>query len=309
LVAGGFASNGQPLASAEVYDPVGKTFSVTSNNMPNKAAGQTATLMGNGKVLIVGGGNSSAQLYDPATNSWSSTGGSGQRTYHTAILLANGKVLIAGGSDNTGNTIQTAQLYDPANGSFTSTGNMLVSRDWHSATLLPDGRVLIAGGRTGSGKGYTYAASAEIYTPATGAFTATGSMGTARFGQAAVLFNGKVLVSGGVNTSTTAALSTAESYDPFAGTWAATGSMITARKDFTATTNASGVLAIGGVNGATRHQSSELFNGSTFTAGANMAGPRSSHTATLLNNGSILVIGGQGAAGTSLATAELYSAP
>jgi len=306
LVAGGFTSNGQSVASAEVYDPVAGTFTATANNMPNKAAGHTGTLLGNGKVLVVGGGNSSAQLYDPATNSWSATGGSGQRTYHAAVRLANGKVLIAGGSDNSGKTTNTAQLFDPATSSFSATGNMVVSRDWHSATLLPDGRVLIVGGRTSSGNNYTHAASAEIYNPATGVFSATTAMSTARSGHTAVLVAGKILVSGGANTNTTAALVSAEQYDPASGTWSATGSMGTARRVFTSTVIGGSVLAVGGYNGSTRHASTDFFSGTSFKAWGAMAGPRIGHTATLLSNGTVLVVGGQGAAGTSVATAELY---
>ena len=60
--------------------------------MPNKAFGGTATLLGNGKVLLAGGGNANANLYDPSTNTFSSSGGAGgQRTYQTATLLGNRK--------------------------------------------------------------------------------------------------------------------------------------------------------------------------------------------------------------------------
>src|SRR5262249_7044591 len=65
---------------------------------------QTATLLANGKVLVVGGTSdgttalSSAELYDPGTNTWSAAGSLGTaRDGHTATLLANGKVLVTGG--------------------------------------------------------------------------------------------------------------------------------------------------------------------------------------------------------------------
>jgi len=81
----------------------------------------------------------------------------------------------------------TAELYDAAAGAFSSTGSMLSSRAWHTLTLLPDGRVLAAGGETEACSGpnqFCYfggtMASAELYDPVSGAFSATGSMTTAR---------------------------------------------------------------------------------------------------------------------------------
>jgi uncharacterized protein YjbI with pentapeptide repeats len=310
LVTGGFNKNGAPLASADVYDPAAGTFTPTANNMPNKAAGHTSTLLNNGKVLVAGGGNSSAQLYDPATNTWSSTGGSGQRNYHTAVLLGNGKVLIAGGSDNSGKTQNTAQLYDPATGNFTSTANMTVARDFHSATLLPDGTVLIAGGRTSSGSGYNYLNSAEIYDPATGVFTAIANMTSARYAHVAVMYNNKILIAGGSNGGI-AALSTAEVFDPGIGTFTGTGSMAAfqGRQNFTATVVNAAVLAAGGLGGTTTLSSAELYQAGSFVPAGAMTTARSAHTATLLNDGSVLITGGQGSNGNSIATAELYKTP
>ena len=74
LVVGGFDTTGAPLASAELYDPATRTFGPTGNNMPNKAAGHATILLPSGKVLIVGGGTSSVEIYDPSTNLCSSAG-------------------------------------------------------------------------------------------------------------------------------------------------------------------------------------------------------------------------------------------
>src|SRR6266516_4856196 len=88
----------------------------------------TATLLPSGKVLVAGGFNgsylSSAELYDPATGSWSSTGNlTTARHGHTATLLPSGKVLVAGG-DNSSGFLSSAELYDPATGSWSSTGSL-----------------------------------------------------------------------------------------------------------------------------------------------------------------------------------------
>src|SRR5213078_4533407 len=126
----------------------------------------TATLLPSGKVLVAGGSNgsdlSSAELYDPASGTWTATGSLGTaRDAHTATLLPNGEVLVAGGY--TGSALSSAELYDPASGTWTATGSLGTARDAHTATLLPNGKVLVAGGNNG------YAlSSAELYDPGLG---------------------------------------------------------------------------------------------------------------------------------------------
>src|SRR5437773_2543511 len=116
----------------------------------------TATLLPNGKVLVAGGYDggsylSSAELYHPATGTWSATGSlSTGRLVHTATLLPNGKVLVAGGIGNSGD-LASAELYDPASGTWSATGSLSTARYVPTATLLPNGKVLVAGGIGNSG--------------------------------------------------------------------------------------------------------------------------------------------------------------
>jgi Kelch motif len=118
-------------------------------------------LLPNGKVLVAGGVIpyfSSAELYDPATGSWTATGSLNTARYtHTATLLPNGKVLVAGGYDSA--PLSSAELYDPATGSWSVTDNLNTARSGHTATLLPNGEVLIAAGGNNGG----FLASAELY--------------------------------------------------------------------------------------------------------------------------------------------------
>lgn len=248
LIAGGY--NGSYLASAELYDPTTSTFTPTGR-MVTARSGHVAMLLRNGKVLLAGGTGvgwtflADAELYDPATNTFTATGSmTAARESHTATLLTNGKVLISGGHRGRRPSVtiySSAEIYDPASGAFMPTGNMTRVRHKHEATLLADGRVLIAGGsdeRDGHGA-YT---SAEIYNPATGAFTATGNMNTARYklqGTSVLLNDGKVLIAGGANR--------AEVFDPVTNTFSyAAGSLGTARLFATATRLQNGQVLITG---------------------------------------------------------------
>src|SRR5436190_1360581 len=131
------------------------TFSVTGR-LGTARESHAATLLPRGKVLVVGGLRAdghypplaSAELYDPATASWSITASLGTaRGGHTATLLPSGKVLVAGGVSTS--ALATAELYDPATESWSTTGSLGTARVAHTATLLPSGKVLVAAGITG----------------------------------------------------------------------------------------------------------------------------------------------------------------
>ncbi len=312
LVTGGFGAG----LSAELYDPTTGTFSATGS-MGTARWGHTATLLPNGKVLLVrgtfpGGYTATAELYDPAIGTFSPTGSTGQAGYfHTATLLPNGRVLVTGGGNDSPSAFSTAQLYDLTTGTFSATGPMGTPRAQHSATLLSNGEVLVIGGtssqpNTPSSPGNSQA-SAQLYDPATGTFGPTGAMATPRLYHTATLLpSGRVLVVGGNNAS--GPLTSAEVYDPATGTFSPTGSLSTARYAHTATLLPSGmVLVTGGIPG-TYTASAELYDPTTgtFSVTGSMGTARGLHTATLLPNWKVLVTGGFTNGGMTLTSAELY---
>jgi N-acetylneuraminic acid mutarotase len=311
-------------ADGAVYDPTTRSWSGASR-IPR---GGSATMLGDGTVLVAGGGKSgtASQLYDPETGRWVATGSmtigrSGPETSaantagYTATLLVDGRVLVAGGVTAAvpGRLLANAEIYDPIAGRWSATGSMVHARANHTATLLPDGRVLVAGGSNPpgvsgpTGPSATNFDSVEIYDPQTGTWTSTESMPEPRAFQTATLLpDGTVLVVGG-GSDNVATLSTTAAYDPRTGRWMSTGNLSMARVRCTATLLPDGSVLIAGGYLAVTYVPSDLHSGDphstataerydptarSWTPTASMSGPRGMHTAVLLADGSVLVAGG-----------------
>jgi Bacterial Ig-like domain (group 2)/Abnormal spindle-like microcephaly-assoc'd, ASPM-SPD-2-Hydin/Galactose oxidase, central domain/Kelch motif len=330
----GTTSAAQPLSlknnlttSVGISVTVSGPFSQTNNCPASLTANASCTInvtfaptmpgVSTGNVAVVNNVSNSAvtsTLSGTGTAGFVSTGSMVVGRYlHTATLLNNGQVLIAGGENSTGSPIASAELYNPATGTFTTTGSMTTVRYRHAATLLTNGWVLITGGENSNNGtlASSFLANAELYNPATGTFTTTGSMTTSRRWHTATLLpNGKVLVVGGGNL--VCCLASAELYDPTSGTFTATGSMSNPREEHTATLLNNGtVLIAGGSNGAggvNGFVSAEIYNptNGTFVVTGSPNTARSGHTAILLNSGKVLIATGYIPGGSELTSAELY---
>jgi Galactose oxidase, central domain len=317
LTGSGDQSTPTTFASAELYDPKTGTYTPTGS-MAHPRAFHTATLLSDGRVLILGGGESTSssgtsgsstpqqvpppEIYDPASGTFSPTAGDTliPHVWSTATLLQDGKVLITGGgtaaeagatpapgesSPPTGQVTDEAELFDPSTGTFSATGSMTRPRVWHTATLLADGKVLIVGGTLSSDLGASSSSGPADTTP-----------------------------------------QTAEIYDPASGTFSATGAPGAPRMWHAATLLPDGhVLVTGGLNqsgagtGADPFlKSAELFDpaAGTFSATGDMVEGQALHTSTLLQDGKVLIAGlgagaisgatGGGSSGDTISTAQVY---
>lgn len=292
LITGGFKGNGSTftiLTSAEIFDPITNTFTAVGN-MTTPRTFHTATLLPDGRVLIVGGIDSnglalkSAEIFNPQTNSFTFIGNMNEpRFYHTADLLNNGKILIAGGNNV---ALKSTEIFDPSINAFISGPDMTVSRSHAASALLNDGRILIVNGLL-SGTLMTV----DIYNPNTNSFGSATSSAEQLGLSVTSLPDGKVFIGGGKLFNQPNGLA-AEVFDSQNNSFIEVGPMLfpTIARQASVLLQNNKILIIDGGLGA------QLFNPLTnaFEATGNLnVGRVIRHRLTLLQDGRALLAGGQ----------------
>jgi hypothetical protein len=272
LIAGGTRVDGVARASSELFDPKANRW-VRASDMIHARAGHAATLLADGNILVTGGQIglnifddlvlASAEIYHPTSNSWTAVAPmDAPRRMHSSIRLHDGRVLVIGGTNLApGSPLpaaeqEQAELYDPQRDSWSPAGGGLPSLSGEAATLMPDGSVLVTGASTGTGFATT---GAELFDPGTNRWRpTTWPMATPRYGHTATLLpDGKVLLVGGYTTHQQQV----------------SGGLIYPVSELLTT--------------------SEIFDlrGNTLIRVGYSKIPRFEHTATLLRNGTVLVVG------------------
>jgi hypothetical protein len=324
------------LNSAELFNPANNSFTLTGSLSTARKSHTATLLQDNNRVLITGGKSASgdqasAEIYDSSTGTFSLTNPMNNgRSLHTATLLPNGtfnsppgSVLVAAGRKGP-NPLNTAEIFNPVSNTFSFTGMLNVQRKRHAANLLLDGTVFVEGGASlSNGQPVNNGTpTAEIYNPSTGTWAnhPPFDMSTGRTEHTATLLpDGTVMVCGGIST-----LHPSDLYNPASQTFSTVGGLLHQRQRHVSlllTNPAWGslvgkVLAIGGA-----YTGSPVFGGiqvaldtvemydpatQQFTLFGTMTEPRQNHTATMLNDGRILIAGGVSSPAVS-GTAELVT--
>lgn len=312
LVAGGdnstLASN--PLASAELYNPATGAWTFTGNMTVPRMGPQTVLLQ-NGQVLVAGGSNgsgtlASAELYNPSTGAWTATGSMIIAGVGSLTLLSDGEALAVQGN--------SAERYDPAKGTWSATGSP-TSSVGGSTALLQDGDVLAIGESLNT--------PSELYNPSTGTWSATNSTGTTMPNPITpLLSNGEVLAIGSF-ASGNASYSTTALYDPSTGQFTSEAGPCSCRAFNGAVLQTGKVLVAGGAITVAGNpypttqtiNSAELWDLSTqaWKSTGNLHDSRIDESVTVLQNGQVLVVGGEQASKQTngqfvvLTSAELYT--
>jgi hypothetical protein len=269
LVAGGVVMPypAPSLASAELYDPATNAWSMAAPMIESRTR-HTATLLPDGRVLVVGGQRfdlhdgglfpgrpTDAEIYDPKANRWSSTTPMGaSRLAQTATQIPDGRVLVTGGLDNGGVPLKSTEIYDAPQDRWISAAPMAVARSGHVAALMANGDVLVAGGM------------------------------------------------GEEPSRLTISLTSAEIYDPRPNLWVSVASMAELRVGVTATLLRSGMVLVVGASGQSRAELYDPAHNRWFRTGPSM--DRYQHTATRLPDSKVLIVGGYGT--ESLASVLVY---
>ena len=337
-------SSGGTIDNAGLYTPPQNgagTFHVIATSQANSAAAGVAavivpmpqvTIDPVGVTLRPGGTRTFAATVSGLTNTavnftiQESAGGLiNNAGLYTAPTAGGFYHVVATSMEETTVTASATVTVTTSPSGFTPTGSLQEARGLHTATLLPDNKVLVAYGSNSSkysiATGYVGLSSIEVYDSGTGTFTEiVGDSGNGTYGHTATLLpNGKVLLAGGFVNSVwdysgiSGSYNGATLYDSATGVFSGTGNLTTYRGDHSATLLANGkVLIAGGANQdptGTGLASAELYDPSigTFTQTGSMAVGRFLHTATQLQNGKVLIVGGAlTSTSDPVATAEVY---
>jgi len=273
----------------------------------------TATLLNDGRVLVVGGRGLDAlstlklvEVFTPKTKKWSLAASLAHgRSHHTATLLRDGRVLLTGGTTHESAddgarfvAIASAEIYEPIKNEWKTVAPMHEARNGHTATLLDDGRVLVAGGAKTQ---RAHLASVELFDPATGTWAFAAPLHLARWQHEAVrLADGSVAVVAGRSNHDHA---DAGSGRPVAdaerfvdGGWQPLAPLAEPRQRTALVSFGNQVTVIGGLSTTTATNYVESWSPGAAAWSlneANLSVALSAHTASVLPNGDLVVIGGE----------------
>jgi N-acetylneuraminic acid mutarotase len=293
----GFAWN-KPVA----FDPTHDSWSTIPDMLTPRDHQATVGL--NGKVYALGGSGAnsnntalvalkSVEFFDPTiTGRWSAAVDMPTARYYLGAAALGGKVYVVGGSEitSTPSALKSADVFDSSTGKWSAIADMSTARSGSPGTVALNGKIYVMGGDTGDGPNQRQLASAEVFDPDTGRWSAIADMSTARNSMGAAALDGKVYVMGGFDGSSV--LKSAEVFDPATGRWSVIADMSTARHWPAAAALNGKVYAVGGDNAVdpAAFKSGEAFDP---IAGTSTPGTKGLSTTVIviLAAGAALVVG------------------
>ncbi|HRI79450.1 MAG TPA: kelch repeat-containing protein [Cyclobacteriaceae bacterium] len=309
IISGGFVGPGQEAqTSVEIFTPSANLWAGGPTMKDPRYAHQVVALP-DGRILAMGGQNLSGYLataeildINKPSSTWEKTNPMRESRIHFTATAINSEniVLIAGGVSD---VLGRSEWFAGATAQWLPEGMpqpMLQSRSYHASVRLQSGAVLVAGGlaQIDADPEIDYLDTTELFDPATGTWTATGSMRTPRATYTLTLLpDGRAIAVGGT-TDNGVALSSAEVYDPISGSWTETEPMANARTGHQATVLVGGrrLLVTGGYGDVTDPIAvAEILDIKTmqWAPAGNLVAPRFLHTAHLVeSDGRVLLVGG-----------------
>lgn len=316
LIAGGTTvpdSSADALATAEIYDRAADSVAPAANSMSSTRWHDAAITLLTGKVLVVGGtctgcvgdDGQAADLFDPATNTFTPTTHrlKRPRNYVRAVLMTDGRVFISSAND------PTIEIYDPDTDDFTLI-NYTQAHIYGYVVRLRDGRVLIGGGDGGVVNAELFNFDTNTNGPTAGPMVQGRSMLTAH-----TLPSSKVIVIAGASSSAgniVDPVASIELFDPTTNTFADAGYQLVTPRTWhaSALVRDGTVLVMGGytVSGSCSSSVASVEQidpvAATVSPFPMLLNTNTEWTAVTLHDGSILGVGG-GACGTSMALPDI----
>ena len=270
LVIGGMTGLSGTLHTCEIYNPATETWARTGN-MNYHRFYHTSTLLDDGRVLVAGGYGishagllaqnespaylDSCEIYDPGTETWSTTDSLAvARNQHGATLLSGGNVLVAGGMNKSwtyeNESLDSVEIFDTGTDTWSEVASMNYKRDNVNVILMPDSKVFVSNGSWGGDR--SYANTCEVYDPGADTWTQKSNLiYTRHYHLAELMDSNQIIAIGGYDYSSTGGIvGQTEIYNISSNTWSVTDSTEKPVVFHTVTkVDSNNILILGGLNG------------------------------------------------------------
>ena len=205
----GSGHSGKLLPTIEMYDPVTDTW-IQKADMPVPRSSSNSTCIVDGKIYIIGGVAAnkkpnrldSVDIYDPATDTWTTGKSMNHARGGASVSVVNGKIYVMGGvgwpqiPNHPGPFLSSVEVFDPKNNQWTEITEMPSPKAWHTASVI-DGKIYVIGGGFRGNDQFEYLSTVEVYDPETDRWTQEPDMPIGKWAHRAEVINENIYIFGG----------------------------------------------------------------------------------------------------------------